>query len=343
MRANLSGPVDVIVVGATTLVGETLLALLEERGFPVGTLYLADQRNAVGTRLEYKGRYVVVEDVAVCDFSRAKLAFFVASLEVSARHAPRAAAAGCIVIDRTSQFRFDADVPLVVPEVNPGAAAAYHQTRRIIANPSCATIELALALKPIHDAAGVERVNVCTLQAVSGVGKNGIEELAGQCASLLNMTGIKPRTFPKQIAFNVLPQIGDYADNGYTNEEMHLADELRKVMGDERIMVNATAVRVPVFYGHSAAVHVETRAKLTVAEARNLLAHAPGVSLLDERRAGAYPTPAGEAAGSDAVYVGRLREDISHPRGLDMWLVADNVRKGAALNCIQIAEILVQD
>ena len=338
----MTTPVDVIVVGPTTLVGETLLALLDERDFPVGNLYLADQRNAAGARLEFKGRYILVEDVASCDFSRAKLAFFVAGTQISAQYAPRAAAAACLVIDRSPHFRLDADVPLVVPEVNPEMIAAYTQ-RRILANPSCATIELALALKPIHDAVGVERVNVCTLQAVSGVGKHGIEELAGQSAALLNMQSIKPRTFPKQIAFNVLPQIGERLANGYTEEEMKMAEELRKVLADERIQVNATAVRVPVFYGHCAAVHVETRAKLGAAQARQLLARAPGLKLLDEQRAAGYPTPVSEAAGEDAVYVGRVRDDLSHPRGLDMWIVADNVRKGAALNGIQIAEILVKD
>ncbi len=338
----MSRSVDVVVVGATTLVGETLLALLDERDFPVGNIFLADQRHAAGTRLAFKGRYLLVEDVASCDFSRAKLAFFVASADISAQHAPRAAAQGCVVIDRTPQFRLEADVPLVVPEVNPEAIAGYGQ-RRILANPSCATIELALALKPLHDAVGVERVNVCTLQAVSGAGRSGIEELAGQSAALLNMKDLETKTFPKQIAFNVLPQIGGWSDNGYTDEEMKLVEELRIVLAEERLLVNATAVRVPVFYGHCAAVHVETRAKLTAREARHLLAHAPGVELLDERRAGAYPTPVTDAAAEDPVYIGRVREDISHPRGLDFWVVTDNIRKGAALNGIQIAEILVKD
>ncbi len=247
-----------------------------------------------------------------------------------------------MVIDNTSQFRYDDDIPLVVPEVNPHAIADY-KTHGIIANPNCSTIQMLVALKPLHDAAGIERINVCTYQAVSGTGKEAIEELAKQTAELLNGREATAEVYPRQIAFNVLPQIDVFQDNGYTKEEMKMVWETRKIMGDESIRVNPTAVRVPVFYGHSEAVHIETRKKLTAAQARELLQQAPGVVVLDERRNGGWPTAVTEAAGQDPVFVGRIREDISHPQGLDLWIVADNVRKGAALNSIQIAEILVRE
>ena len=230
----------------------------------------------------------------------------------------------------------------MVPEVNPQAIAQY-KNRGIIANPNCSTIQMLVALKPIHDAVGIERINVATYQSVSGTGKEAIEELADQTAALLNGKPIKPEVYPKQIAFNCLPHIDVFMDNGYTKEEMKMVWETRKIMGDETIQVNPTAVRVPVFYGHSEAVHIETRKKITAAEARQLLDRAPGVVVLDERKPGGYPTAVTESAGHDAVYVGRIREDISHPRGLDLWVVSDNLRKGAALNSIQIAEILVKN
>jgi aspartate-semialdehyde dehydrogenase len=230
----------------------------------------------------------------------------------------------------------------VVPEVNARDIAAY-RNRGIIANPNCSTIQMVVALKPIHDAVGIERVNVCTYQSVSGTGKQAIAELEQQTVALLNGRPITPSVYPAQIAFNVLPQIDVFMDNGYTKEEMKLVWETQKIMGDPGIRVNATTVRVPVFYGHSEAVHIETRDKISAEDARALLRRAPGVAVLDERADGGYPTAVGQAAGSDPVYVGRLREDISHPRGLDLWIVSDNVRKGAALNSVQIAEILVKD
>jgi aspartate-semialdehyde dehydrogenase len=246
-----------------------------------------------------------------------------------------------VVIDNTSQFRYDADIPLVVPEVNPETIALY-RNRGIIANPNCSTIQMVVALKPIYDAVGIERINVCTYQAVSGTGKKAIEELAAQTASLLNGKPAVAQVYPKQIAFNVLPQIDVFLDNGYTKEEMKMVWETRKILGDDAIQVNPTAVRVPVFYGHSEAVHIETREKITADRARALLEKAPGVVVLDGREAGAYPTAVSESAGEDPVFVGRIREDISHPRGLNMWVVSDNVRKGAALNSVQIAEVLVK-
>jgi len=282
-----------------------------------------------------------VEDLDSFDFSTVQIGLFSPGASVSAVYAPKAAAAGCVVIDNTSQFRYDADIPLVVPEVNPAAIAEY-RNRGIIANPNCSTIQMLVALKPIYDAVGIERINVCTYQAVSGTGKEAIEELARQTAELLNGKPTENKVYPRQIAFNCLPQIDVFMDNGYTKEEMKMVWETRKIMGDDRIQVNPTAVRVPVFYGHSEAVHIETREKIDLETARALLRKAPGVKLLDERKDGGYPTAVTEAANHDPVYVGRIREDISHPRGLNLWVVSDNVRKGAALNSVQIAEILVK-
>ncbi|HLA74903.1 MAG TPA: aspartate-semialdehyde dehydrogenase [Gammaproteobacteria bacterium] len=333
---------DVAVVGATGAVGETMIAILEERNFPVGTLYpLASSRSA-GTRIEFRGKHIRVEDLADFDFSKVQIGLFSAGGDVSAVYAPKAAAAGCIVIDNTAHFRYDADIPLVVPEVNPHAIADYPK-RGIIANPNCSTIQMLVALKPIHDAVGIERINVCTYQSVSGTGKEAIEELAVQSAALLSGKDPKVEVYPKQIAFNVLPQIDVFQDNGYTKEEMKMVWETHKIFEDDSIMVNPTAVRVPVFYSHSEAVHIETRDKITAQRAKELLSNAPGVVVYDERIPGGYPTAVTESAGNDPVFVGRIREDISHPRGLDLWIVSDNVRKGAALNSIQIAEILIKE
>lgn len=330
---------DVCILGATGAVGEVMISILEQRDFPVGTLYpLASSRSA-GSKVTFKGEEITVLDVEGFDFSKTQIGLFSAGGSVSAQYAPVAAAAGCVVIDNTAQFRYDDDIPLVVPEVNPHAIAQY-TNRGIIANPNCSTIQMLVALKPIHDAVGIERINVATYQAVSGTGKEAIDELADQTRALLNLKEPKVEVYPKRIAFNVLPHIDVFQDNGYTKEEMKMVWETRKIMGDESIMVNPTAVRVPVFYGHSEAVHIETRKKITAEDARALLESAPGVTVMDKREPGGYPTPI-EAAGEDATFVGRIREDISHPRGLNMWVVSDNVRKGAALNSIQIAEILI--
>jgi aspartate-semialdehyde dehydrogenase len=332
----------VAVVGATGAVGEAMLQTLTDRKFPAADVFpLASQRSA-GTRVQCAGRNLTVGNLADFDFSRAQIALFSAGASVSRDYAPKAAAAGCVVIDNTSQFRYDDDVPLVVPEVNPQAIAAYEQ-RGIIANPNCSTIQMVVALKPIYDAVGIERVNVCTYQAVSGTGKSAIEELASQSAALLNGRDIECRVYPKQIAFNALPHIDVFLDNGYTKEEMKMVWETQKILGDERIRVNPTAVRIPVFYGHSEAIHIETGREISADEARELLRSAPGIEVLDERRDGGYPTAVTEAAHRDAVFVGRIRQDISHARGLDLWVVADNVRKGAALNSVQIAEHLIKD
>lgn len=338
----MSKTYDVAVVGATGAVGETMLAILEERNFPVGKVYALASSRSVGKRLSFKGESLKVEDLETFDFSKAQIGLFSPGASVSEIYAPKAAAAGCIVIDNTSQFRYDDDIPLVVPEVNPDKIAMY-KNRGIIANPNCSTIQMLVALKPIYDAVGIDRINVCTYQAVSGTGKEAIEELATQTANLLNAKPVKAEVYPKQIAFNVLPQIDVFMDNGYTKEEMKMLWETQKIMGDATIKVNATAVRVPVFYGHSEAVHIETRQKITVEQVRNLLRNAPGVVLMDERVNGGYPTAVTESAGQDATFVGRIREDISHPLGINLWVVSDNVRKGAALNSVQIAEELVKN
>jgi len=338
----MSKTFDVAVVGATGAVGETMLSILEERKFPIGTLYpLASSRSA-GSTIRFQGKQVTVGDLDSFDFSKVQIGLFSAGGSVSAEYAPKAAAAGCVVVDNTAHFRYEEDIPLVVPEVNAHAIAGY-KTRGIIANPNCSTIQMLVALKPIYDAVGIERVNVATYQAVSGTGKEAIEELATQTANLLNAKPIECEVYPKQIAFNALPHIDVFQDNGYTKEEMKMVWETQKIFGDERILVNPTAVRVPVFYGHSEAVHIETREKITADQARAVLEKTPGITVLDKHEDGGYPTAVTEGAGQDPVFVGRIREDISHPRGLNLWVVADNVRKGAALNSVQIAEILVKD
>jgi aspartate-semialdehyde dehydrogenase len=338
----MSKTFDVAVVGATGAVGETMLSILAERRFPVGEVYALASSRSAGKRVEFGSKLLTVQDLADFDFSKVQIGLFSAGASISEVYAPKAAAAGCVVVDNTSQFRYDDDIPLVVPEVNPHAIADY-RTRGIIANPNCSTIQMLVALKPIRDAVGIRRINVATYQAVSGTGKEAIEELASQTAHLLNAKPIKTEVYPKQIAFNVLPQIDVFLDNGYTKEEMKMVWETRKIFEDDSIQVNPTAVRVPVFYGHSEAVHIETGEKITAEKARELLSAADGVVVLDDRKDGGYPTAVTEGANNDAVYVGRIREDISHEKGLDLWIVADNVRKGAALNSVQIAEILIKE
>jgi aspartate-semialdehyde dehydrogenase len=332
----------VAVLGATGLVGDTMINVLEERDFPVSELFPLASSRSVGKSVTFKGKSYPVLDVDTFDFSKADIGLFSAGAEVSARYAPIAAAAGCVVIDNTSQFRYDDEIPLVVPEVNPHAIGQYRK-HGIIANPNCSTIQMLVALKPLHDAAGIERINVATYQSVSGAGKEAVDELAQQSGELLNGRPVEARVIAKQIAFNCVPQIDKFQDNGYTKEEMKMFWETQKIMEDRGIRVNATAVRVPVFFGHSEAVSIETRRKLTAEEARELLSRAPGVVVMDERKPAGYPTAATEAANHDAVYVGRIREDISHERGLNLWVVSDNVRKGAATNSVQIAEILVRE
>src|SRR5687767_4739194 len=335
--------VRVAVLGATGLVGETMIKVLEEREFPVSELFPLASDRSLGKSAQFKGRHIPVLDVATFDFGKAQIGLFSAGGSVSREYAPKAAAAGCVVIDNTSEFRNDDDIPLVVPEVNPHAIAQ-HKKRGIIANPNCSTIQMVVALKPIYDAVGIARVNVATYQSVSGAGKEAVDELASQTTALMSGEEPgKPEVIAKRIAFNCVPQIDKFMDNGYTKEEMKMHWETRKILGDESIFVNATAVRVPVFIGHSEAVTVETRQKITAETARELLRRAPGVEVLDERRHGGYSTAATEGANRDTVYVGRIREDISHERGLNLWIVSDNIRKGAATNSVQIAEILVRE
>ncbi|MGC9386917.1 MAG: aspartate-semialdehyde dehydrogenase [Hydrogenovibrio sp.] len=338
----MSKQYDVAVVGATGAVGETILKVLEERNFPVRNLYpLASSRSA-GKKLEFNGGWVEIQDLATFDFSKVQIGLFSPGASVSREYAPKAAAAGCVVVDNTSEFRYDDDIPLVVPEVNPQAVAGY-KARGIIANPNCSTIQMLVALKPIHDAVGITRINVATYQAVSGSGKEAIDELATQTANLLNMKPVEAKVYPKQIAFNCIPQIDVFQDNGYTKEEMKMVWETKKIMGDDRILVNPTAVRVPVFYGHSEAIHIETQAKITAETAKELFKAADGIVLIDEHEDGGYPTAVTDAADTNPVYVGRVREDISCDKGLNLWVVADNVRKGAATNTVQIAELLIQE
>ena len=333
---------DVAVVGATGLVGEHMLAILASREFPVGQLHALASSRSAGNSVMYRGKPVAVQDLAEFDFRQAQIGLFSAGGSVSAEHAPRAAAAGCVVVDNTSHFRNDADIPLVVPEVNAEAIAAY-PVRNIIANPNCSTIQMVMVLKPIHDAVGIARVNVATYQSVSGAGRAAVERLADQTAKLLNGRPLELETGAKQIAFNALPHIDNFQDNGYTREEMKMVWETRKILDDDSIQVNPTCVRIPVFYGHSEAVHIETRETISAAAVRGLLEAMPGVVVLDERELGGYPTAVTEGAGRDEVFVGRIREDISHERGISLWIVADNIRKGAALNSVQIAEILARD
>ena len=333
---------DIAVVGATGVVGESILEILSERNFPVGNVYALASERSVGKQVVFGNRRLDVEDLAEFDFSKVQIGLFSAGGSVSEEYAPKAAAAGCVVIDNTSQFRYDDDVPLVVPEVNPGAIADY-KSCGIIANPNCSTIQMVVALKPIYDAVGIERINVCTYQAVSGAGRSAVEELVRQTTALLNGRPLDIKGDAKQIAFNAVPHIDVFLDNRYTKEEMKMVWETRKILGDDDILVNPTAVRIPAFYGHSEAIHIETRDKISAEAASELLSKSPGIEVLDGVELGQYPTAVTESSGQDPVFVGRIREDISHERGLDLWVVADNIRKGAALNSVQIAEILAKN
>jgi aspartate-semialdehyde dehydrogenase len=328
----------VAVVGATGAVGEVMLSILAERKFPASeVIALASERSA-GGYVKFGDDEILVRDLATFDPAGVDIALFSAGGSISKEYAPKFAAAGAVVIDNSSAFRYDDDVPLVVSEVNPEQAK--NRPRGIIANPNCSTMQMVVALKPIHDAAGIERINVATYQSVSGAGRSGLEELGRQTAALLNFQDVEVERFQAQIAFNLIPHIDDFLDNGFTKEEMKLVWETRKILGDDRIQVNPTAVRVPVFYGHSEAVNVETREKISADAVRALLEKAPGVVVVDDRKPGGYPTPVTHASGRDPVYVGRIRDDLSHPRGVNLWIVSDNIRKGAALNAVQVAELV---
>lgn len=332
---------NVAVVGATGAVGEQMREVLEERRFPIGKLRLLASERSAGQFLEFAGEQHRVEVLKEDSFEGMDIGLFSAGGSVSAKFAPIAAAAGAVVVDNTAYFRMDPEVPLVVPEVNAKDIALYKK-RGIIANPNCSTIQMVVALKPIHDAARIVRVVVSTYQSVSGAGRKAMEELSQQVVALFNGQDIKKEKFPHQIAFNCIPHIDVFLEGGYTKEELKMINETRKILGEPSLRVTATTVRVPVFCGHSESVNVETEKKLTVQDVKTILKEAPGVILCDEPEHNVYPM-AIDAVGKDATYVGRIREDNSVPNGLNLWVVADNLRKGAALNAVQIAEILIRD
>jgi len=328
----------VAVVGATGAVGNEMIKILEERNFPVEKLKLLASERSLGKSLEYKGKSIPVEVLKEDSFTGVQIGLFSAGGSISEKFAPLAAQAGCVVVDNTSAFRMVQEIPLVVPEVNPEAIGLY-KNRGIIANPNCSTIQMVVALKPIHDAVRIKRIVVSTYQAVSGTGKKAIDELSEQTRALLSFQEPVVKVYPHRIAFNCLPQIDVFVDNGYTKEEMKMINETKKIMNDPSIAVTATTVRVPVFYAHSESVNIETEKKITPQEVRDLLAKAPGVIVVDDPQQRLYPM-AIDAAGKDGTFVGRIREDESIPNGINMWVVSDNLRKGAALNAVQIAEIL---
>ena len=330
---------NVAVVGATGVVGTEMISTLEKRNFPVGEITLLASERSLGKELTFRGKEYPVRILNEDSFKGIEIGLFSAGGSISERFAPIAAREGCVVIDNTSAFRMEPDIPLVVPEVNPEAIGEYRR-RGIIANPNCSTIQMVVALKPVHDAVGIRRIVVSTYQAVSGTGKEAIEELVAQTRALLAMEEPEIKVYPHRIAFNCLPHIDVFLDNGYTKEEMKLVNETKKILKAPSIAVTATTVRVPVFYGHSESVNIETEKKITPDEVRALLSHAPGVVVVDDPAALSYPL-ASDAAGKDDTFVGRIREDESIPNGINMWIVADNIRKGAALNAVQIAEILI--
>ena len=332
---------NVAVVGATGVVGQEMIRILEQRNFPVDKIKLLASERSVGQFLKYKGKAEKVHLLSEETFEGIDIGLFSPGASVSAVYAPKAGKAGCVVIDNTSQFRMDADVPLVVPEVNPKAIAEYKK-RNIIANPNCSTIQMVVALKPIHDAVKIKRIVVSTYQAVSGAGKEAMDELSDQVLAIYGHKEIEKKIFPYQIAFNCIPQIDLFLDNGYTKEEMKMVNETRKIMGDDSIQVTATTVRVPVFNSHSESVNIETEKKITAKEVKQLLSKAPGVKVVDDTKNKLYPMPI-DASKRDEVFVGRIREDESIPNGINMWIVSDNLRKGAALNAVQIAEILIKE
>jgi aspartate-semialdehyde dehydrogenase len=335
----MSQKFNVAIFGATGAVGETMIEVLEACQFPVGELFLLASERSEGKHYRFNGQTVRVQNVADFDWSQAHIALFSAGGTLSEQWAPVAADEGVIVIDNTSRFRYDYDVPLVIPEVNPEAIAEF-RNRNIIANPNCSTIQMLVALKPIYDAVGIDRINVATYQSVSGAGKSGIDELAGQTAKLLNGTPAEPEVFSQQIAFNCIPQIDEWMENGYTREEMKIVWETQKIFNDTTIAVNPTCVRVPVFYGHAEAVHIETGSPIDAEQVITLLQQSENIQVFigDD-----FPTQVRDAGGQDKVCVGRIRNDISHHSGVDLWIVADNVRKGAATNAVQIAQVLVRD
>lgn len=330
---------SIAIVGATGLVGTTLLSLFEEKSFPLKQLFLVASSQSAGKELTFRGEKIKIHDLATFDFSQTQIAFFCVGNDLASVYAPKAAEAGAVVIDKSFYYRNHPDVPLIVPEVNLPALSQY-QKMNIIANPNCNTVPLAVALKPIYDVVGISRINVATYQSVSGTGKDAVNELTEQTKQCLAKQPIHSKVYSQQIAFNVLPHIDEFQNNGYTREEMKIVWEMQKIFNDPSLAINPTAVRVPVYCGHAASVHIETKDKITAKQAMDILKHAPGIKLITGEFP--YPTPVHDAAGKDPVYVGRVREDISHEKGLNLWVVADNLRKGAALNAIQIAEQLIK-
>ncbi len=328
----------VAVCGATGAVGREMLKTLEQRKFPCKEVRALASARSKGTTVPFAGTDLIVDELTDDSFAGVDIALFSAGGATSERYAPSAAKAGCVVVDNSSAWRMDPKCPLVVPEVNPHDLD-WH--KGIIANPNCSTIQMVVALKPLHDAAKIKRIVVSTYQAVSGTGQKAIEELSGQVQAIFNMRSPEVKVYPYRIAFNCLPQIDVFLDSGYTKEEMKMVNETKKIMGDDSIKVTATCVRVPVFYGHSESVNIETATKLTAEEARLLLAKAPGITVVDHPKEKLYPMPI-DAAGEDDTFVGRIREDDTIENGLNLWIVADNLRKGAALNAVQIAETLVE-
>jgi aspartate-semialdehyde dehydrogenase len=328
----------VAIAGATGAVGREMIEILEERKFPVSELIPLASERSEGERVEFNGRRLVVGKLTKDAFTGVDIALFSAGAERSLEFAPAAVKSGAVVIDNSSAFRMDPKVPLVVPEVNAHAIAGH---KGIIANPNCSTIAMVMVIKPIHDAAKVKRIVVTTFQSVSGTGKDAIDELASQTVALLNFRDVEAKVYPHQIAFNCLPHIGDFLDNGYSKEEMKMLNETKKILEDDSIRVTATTVRVPVFRCHSESVNIETLKNISANEARAILSGAPGVIVYDDPKKNLYPL-AIDVAGKDEVYVGRVREDESIPNGINMWVVSDNLRKGAALNAVQIAELLIQ-
>jgi aspartate-semialdehyde dehydrogenase len=332
---------NVAIVGATGAVGEQLREVLEERQFPVGELRLLASERSAGQFLPFHNKQVRVDILEDDSFRDIDIGLFSAGSRVSAQFAPVAVAAGAVVVDNTAHFRMEPDIPLVVPEVNAQDIVKY-KNQGVVANPNCSTIQMVVALKPIHDAARIKRVVVSTYQSVSGAGRRAMEELSQQVGALFNGKDLRKEKFPHQIAFNCIPHIDVFMEGGYTKEEWKMIHETRKILGEPSLPMTATTVRVPVFCGHSESVNVETVVKLSAAEARKILREAPGVVIADEPENNVYPM-AIDATGKDATYVGRIREDDSVPNGLNLWVVADNLRKGAALNAVQIAEILIRD
>ena len=338
----MSQKINIAIVGATGNVGREILSILEEREFPIDNLYLLASSRSKGQKIGFKDRDLIVEDLAEFDFSKAQIGLFSPGGNVSSKYAPIAAAAGCLVIDNSSYFRMDDNVPLIIPEVNPEILESFFKNdnrKNIIANPNCSTIQMLVALKPLHDAAIINRIVVSTYQSVSGAGKEAMDELFNQTQAVYNNKEVKKNKFTKQIAFNAIPHIDSFLDNGNTKEEEKMINETKKIL-DEGIKVSATCVRIPVFISHAESINIEFDSPLSENKARELLTNFKNISVIDHRKDEGYVTPV-EAAGEDKVYVSRIRQDATVDNGLNIWVVSDNLRKGAALNAVQIAELLI--